>query len=157
VERIVVARSKKQVSSAKRLILDYAASLGVDLSFQGFDREMAEFPSGFVAPDGRLLIAVEDGEAVGVVGVRKLSRTICELKRMYVRPESRGKGIGRMLAERAVRDARDLGYSRMRLDTLARLEEAVRLYESMGFKRIQPYTFNPTEGVLFMELDLRNS
>ncbi len=142
------------VSSARELIREYSASLGIDLGFQNFEQEMAEFPAHYTRPDGRVLVAVEGGEAVGVVGLRRFSGRICELKRMYVRPEFRGKGIGRKLAKRAIKEARDIGYARMRLDTLSRLKEAISLYASLGFYEIPPYRVNPHKGVVYMELDL---
>ena len=148
------AKTSRLVSSARDLIKEYSVSLGIDLSFQDFDKEMAEFPAHYTRPDGRVFVAVEQGEAVGVVGVRMFSRRVCELKRMYVRPEFRGKGVGRMLAERAIREAREIGYDRMRLDTLSRLKEAVSLYSSLGFKEIPPYRANPNKGVVYMELEL---
>ncbi|MDA4132467.1 MAG: GNAT family N-acetyltransferase [Thaumarchaeota archaeon] len=151
---IAEATTPSQISSAEELIREYAASLGIDLGFQNFELEMAEFPRAYARPDGRILIAVEGGDAVGVVGLRKLSGEICEMKRMYVRPRFRQRGIGRMLAERAIGEAQDIGYKRMRLDTLSRLREAVSLYDSLGFKKIGPYTVNPQEDVVYMELDL---
>jgi putative acetyltransferase len=154
VVRIREARTKSLVSSARELIVEYSASLGIDLGFQNFEQEMAEFPLHYTRPEGRILVAVEGGEAVGVVGLRRLSSKVCELKRMYVRPEFRGRGIGRLLASRAIEEAREIGYSRMRLDTLSRLKEAVSLYGSLGFKEIGPYRINPNKGVVFMELDL---
>jgi putative acetyltransferase len=136
------------------LIMEYATSLAIDLSFDDFEREMAEFPGAYARPDGRLLLAIEGGRAVGTVAFRRLSGKICEMKRMYVRPEFRGRGIGRMLAKRVIEEAQDAGYSRMRLDTLSKLKEAVFLYESLGFKKIGPYKVNPNKGVIYMELNL---
>ncbi len=151
---IAEAKTKSQISSAEKLIREYAASLGIDLSFENFEQEMADFPRAYTRPGGRLLIAIEGGHAVGVVGVRRLSAKMCEMKRMYVRPGSRGRGIGRLLARRAIKAAQDAGYNRMRLDTLSRLKEAVSLYRSLGFEKIEPYRFNPHRGVLYMELNL---
>jgi len=151
---IAEARTKRQFASAAELIKEYAASLGIDLSFESFEQEMAEFPGAYARPEGRTLIAIEGGEAVGVVGLRRLSGKICELKRMYVRPEFRGRGIGRMLAKRAIEEGRAFGYTRMRLDTLSRLKEAVFLYDSLGFKKIGQYRVNPHKDVIYMELDL---
>ncbi len=153
--RIREARTPALVSSARELIEEYSASLGIDLAFQNFELEMAEFPEHYAGPAGRVLVAVEGGEAVGVVGLRRFSGKICELKRMYVRPRSRGKGVGRKLAKRAIKEARDIGYALMRLDTLSRLKEAVSLYDSLGFEKIPPYRVNPHRGVVYMELDLR--
>jgi putative acetyltransferase len=154
VVQIREARTKNLLSSARDLIMEYSASLGLDLSFQNFEQEMAEFPLHYTRPDGRILVAVEGGEAVGVVGLRRFSGSICELKRMYVRPGFRGRGIGRLLAARAIEEARAIGYARMRLDTLSRLKEAVSLYDSLGFEVIGPYRANPNKGVIYMELDL---
>ena len=154
--RIVEAKTRNQISSAKELIREYAASLGVlglDLSFENFEQEMAEFPGAYARPDGRVLLAIEGGGAVGVVALRRLPGKSCEMKRMYVKPEFRGRGIGRMLANRAIGEARDIGYSRMRLDTLARLKEAVFLYDSLGFKKVRPYTINPHKDAAYMELN----
>ena len=148
------ARSKSLVSSARELIREYSAFLGIDLSFQNFEKEMEEFPLQYARPEGRILVAVEGGKSVGVVGLRRFSGKICELKRMYVRPDFRGRGIGRLLAARAIEEARAIGYARMRLDTLSRLKEAVSLYDSLGFKEIGPYRANPNKGVIYMELDL---
>ncbi len=154
VPRIVEATTERQIASAAALIREYVASLGVDLSFEKFEEEMAEFPSAYSRPDGRILIAMEGKAAVGVVGVRRLSGDACELKRMYVQPGFRGRGIGRMLATRAIDEARGIGYSRMRLDSLSRLKEAIALYESLGFRTIEQYRVNPHKDAVFMELDL---
>jgi len=140
---------------AKQLIEEYAVSLEIDLGFESFDREMAEFPGSYARPEGRLLLAVEEGDPAGVVALRRLSSKVCEMKRLYVRPDFRGRGIGRKLARRVIVEARRIGYARMRLDTLSSLTEAVSLYESLGFKRISQYRFNPHEGVVYMELDLK--
>jgi putative acetyltransferase len=151
---ILEATTRSQVSSAVELIREYAASLGIDLSYENFELEMAEFPRAYARPDGRVLIAVEGSYAVGVVGLRKLSGETCEMKRLFVRPGFRQRGIGRMLAKRAIEEARDIGYDQMRLDTLSRLKEAVTLYHSLGFKKIGPYRVNPQKDVVYMELDL---
>jgi putative acetyltransferase len=155
VVKIVEARTGNQVSSAMQLIKEYAASLKMDLSFQNFDREMAEFPGDYARPKGRLYLAIEEGDAVGVVVLRKLSGKACEMKRLYVQPEFRGKGIGGMLARRVTEEAQKIGYARMRLDTLSSMKEAIPLYESLGFKRIPPYRFNPHEDVVYMERILK--
>jgi putative acetyltransferase len=151
---IAEAKTRNQISSAKELVKEYATSLGIDLSFQNFEQEMAEFPSAYARPDGRVLLAIDGGDAVGVVALRRLSGKICEMKRMYVQPEFRGRGIGRMLAKRAITEARRIGYSRMRLDTLSRLKEAIRLYDSLGFRKVRPYRVNPHKDAVYMELNL---
>jgi len=157
VVQIREAKTGSLISSARELIREYSASLGIDLGFEKFDEEMAEFPATYARPEGRILVAIEGGEAVGVVGLRRLSGKICELKRMYVQPGYRGRGIGRLLARRAIKEARDIGYDHLRLDTLSRLKEAVSLYYSLGLKEIGPYRVNPHKGVVYMELDLGGS
>ena len=150
---IVEAKTRSQISSAEGLIREYAASLGIDLSFQNFEQEMAEFPGAYARPDGRVPLAIEGGDAVGVVALRRLSGKICEMKRMYVQPEFRGMGIGRMLAKRVIGEAQNIGYSRMRLDTLSRLKEAIFLYDSLGFKKVSPYAVDPQKDAVYMELN----
>jgi ribosomal protein S18 acetylase RimI-like enzyme len=132
------------------LFREYAESLGVDLSFQGFDEELAALPAGYDA----LLVAHVGGEPAGCVGVRPLDRTTCEMKRLYVRPVARGAGLGRSLAQRAIEQARALGYQRMRLDTLPSMAPARSLYRELGFVEIEPYRHNPIAGAAFMELRL---
>jgi putative acetyltransferase len=151
---VVEAKTRDLISSAQELIMEYSVSLGIDLSFENFEKEMTEFPDTYSRPDGRILVAIEGESAVGVVGLRRISGNVCELKRMYVRPGFRGRGIGRMLAKRAIMEAQDIGYIRMRLDTLSRLKEAILLYDSLGFREVRPYTVNPNKDSVCMELDL---
>jgi GNAT superfamily N-acetyltransferase len=142
-------------AAARVLFREYAAELGVDLCFQGFEAELDQLPDLYGAPAGCLLIARADERAVGCGALRRLSDGVCEMKRLYVRAEARGTGLGRILAERLAAKGRTLGYARMRLDTLARLAAARELYRSMGFAEIAPYYDNPLAGVVYMELDLR--
>jgi ribosomal protein S18 acetylase RimI-like enzyme len=135
------------VELVRTLFREYGASLGVDLSFQGFDEEVAALPAGYDA----LLVA----GAVGCVGVRPLEPGVCEMKRLYVRPAGRGAGLGRALALAAIERARTLGYERMRLDTLPAMGVAQELYASLGFVEIEPYRHNPIAGSRYLELDLR--
>ena len=138
------------VALIRALFREYAASLGVDLSFQGFDEELAALPAGYDA----VFVAHVDGEPAGCVGVRPLDSTACEMKRLYVRPAARGAGLGRALALRAIDRARALGYERIRLDTLPTMATARSLYRELGFVEIEPYRHNPIAGSAFMELPL---
>jgi putative acetyltransferase len=139
----------------RTLFLEYAQALGFSLCFQNFDQELAGLPGKYARPDGRLLLAAHDGRAAGCVGLRPLEDRICEMKRLYVRPAFRGKSIGRLLAERVISVARGIGYTRMRLDTVAgTMADAVALYRRFGFVEIPPYCANPVAGALYMELSL---
>jgi putative acetyltransferase len=141
-------------SRARHLIEEYAASLDVDLSFQNLDRELAHLESEYAAPTGAFLLAEENGDYVGCVGVRQLAADTGEIKRLYVRPSLRKRGVGRLLVTRIVAAAKALGYMQLRLDTLPHMEEAQSLYTSSGFKPIVPYRFNPVPGTVFLELTL---
>jgi ribosomal protein S18 acetylase RimI-like enzyme len=146
------------VSDVRALFLEYADSLGFDLGFQGFEGEVAGLPGEYAPPEGRLLIAYLDEEAVGCAALRKIEGTICEMKRLYVRPAARGKGIGKMLSEKLIAEARAIGYTHMRLDTIAeQMQQAVAMYRAQGFREIEPYRFNPIAGALYMEKDLRTN
>ncbi|MFX0069327.1 MAG: GNAT family N-acetyltransferase [Candidatus Hodarchaeota archaeon] len=152
--RIIHSKSKRHIKIVRELFKEYQTSLGFDLCFQNFDKELAELPGDYAPPDGRLLLAVVESEIVGCVGLRKLSEGICEMKRLYVRPKFRGLGIGRDLSVAITKQARRIGYTRMRLDTVPWMKEAISLYRSLGFREIQPYTYNPIEGALYLELVL---
>ena len=153
---IVPAHAAPSLARARALIAEYAASLSFDLGFQGFAEELAGLPGAYAPPHGRLLLAqAADGEAAGCVAVRPLMAQVCEMKRLYVRPTFRGTGLGRRLAEAAVREARAAGYRRMRLDTMATMAAARGIYESLGFLPVPPYRHNPLPGAEFMELDLQ--
>jgi GNAT superfamily N-acetyltransferase len=148
------AAGPEDVDAVRRLFLEYQESLGVDLCFQGFDRELAELPGDYVSPQGCLLVARDDGDPVACVALRRLDAGSCEMKRLYVRPSHRGLGLGRALAEAVIGEARRIGYERMRLDTLPTMAEAAILYERIGFRDIEPYTANPVPGARFLQLEL---
>ena len=155
--KLIQAESVDEVAQARELFLEYAAALGVDLCFQNFDEELATLPGEYAPPDGRLLLAVDGAQAVGCVALRKIDTDTCEMKRLYVRPVFRGQGLGKRLALAIIEEARRIGYSRMRLDTLPSMRQAITAYRSLGFKTIEPYRHNPVEGALFMELALNRS
>jgi ribosomal protein S18 acetylase RimI-like enzyme len=146
--------SREDIAAVKRLFSEYAESLGVDLCFQGFEKELAELPGAYAGESGSLLLAEVDGSAVGCVGLRRLSDGICEMKRLYVNPTLRGMRIGRLLADEIIARGRQLGYERIRLDTLPSMQTAISMYRSLGFAEIEPYCINPIPGALFLELRL---
>jgi putative acetyltransferase len=141
-----------EIETLRILFLEYESALGIDLSFQQFDVEVKSLPGEYAPPDGRLFLAFNDEEPSGCAAIRKISGDICELKRMYVRPAFRGHGLGKQLARTAIDAAREMGYHRMRLDTLPNMKEAIRVYRSLGFTTISPYRYTPVPGTLFMEL-----
>jgi GNAT superfamily N-acetyltransferase len=139
-----------QIELVRELFREYGDSLDVDLCFQGFETELVELPWEYVV----LLVGRVDGDAAGCVGVRRLDDGACELKRLYVRPTARGSGLGRRLTEAAIDRARELGFRRMRLDTLPSMDAARALYATLGFVEIGAYRPNPVPGVMYLELTL---
>jgi ribosomal protein S18 acetylase RimI-like enzyme len=136
------------------LFEEYAASLGEDLCFQDFDQELASLPGHYAPPRGRLLLARWNREPAGCVALRPLVPDVCEMKRLFVRPAHRGRGLGRILAERIIREAGEAGYSTMRLDSLPSMEAALQLYRELGFRDVPAYRDNPVPGARFLELRL---
>ncbi len=151
------AESPAQITQARELFLEYAQSLGFSLCFQNFDKELAELPGSYAPPDGRLLLAEYESQLAGCVALHKLGTTLefCEMKRLYLRPQFRGKGFGRAFANRIIAEARQIGYRRMRLDTVEPvMKDAVAMYRRLGFREIAPYCANPMAGAIYMELAL---
>jgi len=149
------AETPAQVAQARELFLEYAQSLGFSLCFQNFDHELADLPGHYAPPEGRLLLAEYEGQLAGCVAIRKLEDSICEMKRLYLRPQFRGKRLGAALAQSIMSEARQVGYKRMRLDTVEPvMGDAVAMYRKMGFREIAPYRENPIAGALYMELEL---
>jgi ribosomal protein S18 acetylase RimI-like enzyme len=140
----------EHVPTVRTLFEEYAASLGVNLGFQDFERELAELPGEYVPPGGRLLLAL-DAEPAGCVALRPFEPGVCEMKRLYVRPAHRGSGLGRLLAQAIVEAGRDAGYERMWLDTLPSMAAARGLYRSLGFVEIEAYRHNPVHGTTYFE------
>jgi len=160
VERQKMTTHIKQVAgtsdlgAVRILFREYADSLSFDLSFQDFEKELESLPDRYAFPEGCLLVAENQGGVVGCVGVRKIDDGVCEMKRLFVRPEYRDTGIGRKLAMEIIRTAIRLGYSRMRLDTTPSMNAATSLYRSLGFYDTVPYCYNPVPGAVYLELDL---
>jgi len=152
--KIVQADLPEELQQARGLFEEYAASLGINLCFQDFANELAGLPGDYAPPYGRLLLAREEGQIAGCVALRRIDAGICEMKRLYVRPACRGKGVGRELATAIIAEARRIGYAKMRLDTLPSMKEAIALYQSLGFRPIEPYRPNPIEGAIYMGLEL---
>lgn len=152
---IIQAETPDQIAATRELFREYEAWLGLDLCFQGFEAELASLPGKYAMPDGRLLLAYSDDKLAGCIALRRLDDGICEMKRLYVRDAFRGHRIGVTLIARIIADARDIGYTKMRLDTYPpKMGKAVSLYEAHGFISIPPYYDNPHSDVLFMELTL---
>jgi putative acetyltransferase len=150
---MIQAESVAQIAQARELFLEYAHSLGFSLCFQNFDQELAGLPGDYAPPRGRLLLAEYDGKLAGCGAVHPFAPDVCEMKRLYVRPEFRRLQTGKALAELLIAEARAIGYKSMRLDTVAPvMSTAVALYRQLGFQEIAPYRTNPIEGALYMEL-----
>jgi putative acetyltransferase len=151
---IIQAETSEQIEETRRIFREYEAWLDLDLCFQGFAEELANLPGKYQPPEGRLLLAIADGKVAGCVALRKLEAGVCEMKRLFVRDEFRGRKIGGGLIEKLIAEAKEIGYEKMRLDTFPpKMGKAVSLYESYGFREIAPYYHNPHGETLFMELE----
>lgn len=148
---ITIAETPAQFEAAGRLFRAYGEYLGLDLEFQGFSEELVSLPEMYGPPHGALLLASLSGEPVGAVGLRQFEPGVAEMKRMYVLESCHGMGIGSALTEAFLERARMLGYRSVRLDSIAELASALRLYRRIGFREIEPYRFNPHPDAVFME------
>ena len=153
--RIAQATTQTDLGQARELFKEYEASLGISLCFQNFADELASLPGDYAPPRGRLLLAREFDQLVGCVALRPVGPTTCEMKRLFLRPAYRSRGLGRVLVEAIIEEAREIGYTHMRLDTMSdRMGRAIELYKSIGFVEIEPYYHSPVDTTKFMELDL---
>jgi ribosomal protein S18 acetylase RimI-like enzyme len=148
---VCAARFPEDLPLVRCLFAEYATGLGVDLCFQGFDAELAGLPGAYTPPGGGLWLAREGDELAGCVAMRPLDTSRAEMKRLYVRPAFRGKGVGRLLAEQIIDAATVAGYRHVCLDTLPTMADAIRLYRSLGFVPIEPYCHNPVCGAMFFD------
>ena len=152
--RLVLVDSGEDLVHIKELFIEYAKSLGVDLSFQGFEEELKSLPGKYSEPEGSIVLALVGEKPAGCTALRRITEQICEMKRLYVRDEFRGVGLGRELADRIIERAKELDYKYIRLDTLPTMERAQDMYRDMGFYEIEPYIFNPVEGTKYLEKKL---
>ena len=153
--KVLQVESFEEIEDARRLFREYEAWLDVDLCFQSFEEELKNLPGRYAAPTGRLFLALTDEKPAGCIALRKINDDICEMKRLFVRDDFRGSGLGKRLIERLIKEAKEIGYRKMRLDTLPeKMPKAVELYRFYGFREISPYYENPHKETLFMELDL---
>jgi len=152
--RIKHGAGNSDLDAVRILFQEYADSLAFDLSFQDFEEELESLPGRYASPEGCLFVAENQDGIVGCVAVRKIEGGVCEMKRLFIRPEYRGTGIGRKLAMEIIRTSIRLGYSRMRLDTTPSMNAATSLYRSLGFYDTAPYCYNPVPGAVYLELDL---
>ncbi|MEM6801102.1 MAG: GNAT family N-acetyltransferase [Bacteroidota bacterium] len=149
-------QSKEEYQIAIQLFKEYGAQIGIDLSFQNFEQELRDIHTQYARPHGILMIAYDkDKHPIGCFGIRKFADTICELKRMYLKKEARGKGLGKELLLESIRLGQQLAYKHMRLDTLPSMESAIRLYKKTGFYEIEPYRYNPIKGTKYFEIQLK--
>ena len=147
--------SGPDLEEIRELFLEYARSLNFNLCFQSFDKELQELPGPYASPQGRLVLCKVDGKTAGCIALKRLETGICEIKRLFVRPEFRGQHLGGKLAAHIIGEARAIGYSAMRLDTIrGTMDNAIALYRSIGFKEIPPYYANPIPEACYMELKL---
>jgi GNAT superfamily N-acetyltransferase len=144
-----------EIEDARTLFKEYERWLGLSLCFQNFEQELEGLPGKYAPPLGRLLLAYDDTALAGCIALRPIDETTCEMKRLFMRPEFHGKGFGRKMIERVLQEARQIGYSRMNLDTMpGRMDQAISLYRSFGFEEIEPYYETPVPETIFMGVAL---
>lgn len=153
--KLIFVETKEYLSIIRELFLEYAKSLGFSLCFQDFDKELAALPGEYAPRAGRLILEFDESLPCGCVALHKLEDGICEMKRLYIKPEIRRKGLGKLLVNAVIDEAMKIGYKKMRLDTVPKMKEAIDIYRKIGFKEITPYRKNPIEGALYMEIDLK--
>lgn len=152
---VTQAVSDADIDLIRMLFREYEQSIGVSLCFQNFDQELARLPGDYAPPSGRLLLARVEDQIAGCVALRKFGDSTCEMKRLYLRPDFRGKGLGEQVVGTIIQEAQQIGYSKMRLDTMpGRMDQAIKLYRSLGFKEIPAYYNSPFNDTLYMELEL---
>ena len=151
---IIVARTTEQYQAAVTLFKEYAQGLGIDLQFQQFDQELLVIPTRYGPPQGELWLIQDGDQWVGCAALKQLDEHTCELKRMYIQPTYRGRGLADQLMEQALTTGRDLGYQIMKLDSLRRLTPALKLYQRFGFRETVPYNYNPETDVVYFEKQL---
>jgi putative acetyltransferase len=153
--KLIQATTPEEIALGRQLFEEYASWLEISLCFQNFDQELAGLPGDYAPPNGRLLLAIDDDQLAGCIALRSLPDRACEMKRLYVRPAFRGRGLGQKLVATLVEEAKEIGYERMRLDTLpGKMDQALAMYRRFGFREIAPYYENPVVGATFMELSL---
>lgn len=153
--KIIEAKTTEQFKEVRKLFLEYKTWLGFDLSFQSFKHEVSTLPGKYSPPTGAIFMAMLNKNIAGCIALRPLEHSICEMKRFFVRPQFRGKGIGRHLAEISIKKAKDIGYTKMCLDTHNSFKAAIAIYQSLGFKETAAYYDNPMPDISYWELDLR--
>lgn len=152
---IFQAETPEHFAAAREMMREYETALGISLCFQNFEEELRSLPGKYAPPAGRLLLAV-DGDPGGLIALRPVEEpAVCEMKRLYVRPAFRGKALGRALVDELIAQARKIGYKRMRLDTMqGKMDHAIELYRTLGFREIPPYYASPVKETLFLEMEL---
>ncbi len=151
--KLIQAISSEEIEAIKSLFIEYAESLNFSLCFQDFDKEIESLPGKYSPPEGSLILAKIENEFAGCIALKKIEDGICEMKRLYVKPSHRGKQIGKILVEKIISDAKEIGYKSMRLDTVeGKMDSAIALYKEFGFKKIEKYYTNPEPHTLYMEL-----